>query len=202
MKILIAEDDPISGRLIQANLNRWGFETEIAIDGEAAVETFDSDEQLQLAILDWMMPKLDGLQVCRYIKGIVNRPFTYVIVLTARSTLEDIEKAFQAGADDFIVKPVSAVELKSRVNAGKKIIDLESSLRLKIDELKKALTEVKVLQGIIPICSWCKKIRDDKDYWTSVEEYIHRYSSAEFSHSICPECRDELFKDMKIKKTH
>lgn len=134
------------------------------------------------------MPELEGVEVCRQIKEEVERPFTYVIMLTALNQKQDLVKAFEAGADDYVSKPWDASELHSRIQAGLKIIGLEASLKSKIEELQEALAQVKQLEGILPICAWCHKIRDDSDYWGSVEEYLETHSNAKFSHSICPTC--------------
>lgn len=188
MKVLIAEDDAVSRKLLETNLIKNGFDVVSAIDGINALELINDDDSIRLAILDWMMPNMDGVDVCRKLKSENSRPFIYVIMLTAKNSTDDIVKALETGADDYIVKPFNKTELLSRVKAGMRIIDLEISLNHKITELEKALNHIKQLQGILPICAWCKKIRTDSDYWQNVETYFHEYSGLEFTHSICPEC--------------
>ncbi len=192
MKVLIAEDEPVSRKLLESNLRKWGHEVVVTADGEAAIEAFSGDSAIRMVILDWMMPEKDGLAVCRAIKDKQERPFTYVIMLTAKTDKDDIVRALETGADDYISKPFDATELKARVRAGERVIELEVALQQKITELEDALAQVKQLQDIVPICAWCKKIRDDSDYWQSVEDYMEKYSEARFSHGICPECAAKL----------
>lgn len=201
MKILIAEDDPISSKLLLSNLTKWGHEVEAVSDGAAAADACEGDVLFDMAILDWMMPGLEGPEVGRKIKNSVDKGFTYVILLTAKTQKDDIVEALEAGADDYITKPWDAAELKARIRAGERVVTLERRLEKKVADLESALAEVRQLQGIVPICSWCKKVRDDSDYWGSVEEYITSRSEAKFSHSICPECMAERYPeiDMAIK---
>lgn len=190
MKTLIADDVSVSRKLVGTFLERWGYETAVAPDGEAALE---QDSSIRMAILDWMMPGKDGVEVCRAIKENDARPFTYIIILTALTQKEDVIEALRAGADDYVSKPFDSRELEARVRAGERIVALESSLQEKINELENALNHVKRLQGCLPICAWCKNVRDDSDYWKSVEDYIEEHSEAEFSHGICPRCLKEQF---------
>lgn len=187
-KVLIAEDDRVSRRLLGASLKKWGYEILAACDGREALEAFRSDGSIQMAILDWMMPNMEGPEVCRHIKAAADRPFTYVIMLTAMSEKRDIVKALSTGADDYVAKPWDASELDARIRAGFRIIELETSLRRKIGELEHALEHVEQLQGILPICAWCRRIRDDSDYWHSIESYLEMHSQAKLTHSICPDC--------------
>jgi CheY-like chemotaxis protein len=201
VKILIAEDDPISRKLLATNLTNWGHDVIVTCDGKEAGERLNDENDIRMAVLDWMMPHRDGLEVCSEIKQNRGGDFVYVIMLTAKTQKDHIVTALDAGADDYVTKPFDAAELRSRVRAGERIVTLESRLTQKIGELEHALAHVKQLQGIIPICAWCKKIRDDRDYWSSVEDYIGEHSQAEFSHSICPSCRDEHFGQLGSKTT-
>lgn len=196
MKILIAEDDGVSRKLLETNLKKWGHEVIVTQDGEAALRAYESDSSIRIAILDWMMPGKDGLEVCKAIKAMHERPFTYVIMLSAKSQSEDIVQGLETGADDYISKPFDRAELRARVETGERIVNLEGSLQQKIRELEDALAHVKQLQGILPICAWCKKMRDDSDYWGSVESYFTKHSDVEFTHTICPECKAKVLNEM------
>jgi len=187
-KVLIAEDDAISRKLLTASLEKWGHEVLVSVGGNEALEAFRADSSVQMAILDWMMPGMEGPEVCRQIKAADDRPYTYVIMLTAMTQKADIVKALSIGADDYIAKPWDASELVARIRAGFRVLDLETSLRQKIIDLEDALKHVKQLQGILPICAWCHNIRDDSDYWHTVEQYLEDHSEAQFTHSICPNC--------------
>ena len=188
MKILIAEDDTLSRVLLTKHLEKWGHEVIAEKTGQEAYDQFAGDSHLQFAILDWMMPELSGVDVCARIKERHADRFSYVIMLTAKVQRDDIIAAFEKGADDFVTKPFEANELLARVNVGIRIIELHNRLKEKVEELTEAIEHIKQLEGIIPICAWCKRVRDDSDYWNSVEDYITTRSEAKFSHSICPDC--------------
>jgi DNA-binding response OmpR family regulator len=199
MRILIAEDDAISRKILEENLKKWGHEIIVTKDGMSAYQVLTGENPPNFAILDWMMPEMDGVDVCRKIRNYKKGFFLYIILLTAKDGKDDIVTGLEAGADDYIIKPFNKAELKARVDAGIRMIHLELSLQKKISELKVALDNVKQLQGIIPICAWCKKIRDDKLYWRSVEDYITKHSTAEFSHSICPDCISKMSNEGSLK---
>ena len=188
MKILIAEDDPSSRLLLQTTLEMWKYDVIPTNNGTEAWNTFQDDEKPDIAILDWMMPEMDGLDVCKKIREQTSLQHVYIILLTAKANKEDIVQGLKAGADDYMVKPFNREELKARVTVGVRVIQLQSDLAKRVEELEEALSRVKLLQGLLPICSYCKKIRDDKNYWQQVEGYIAKHSEARFSHSVCPEC--------------
>jgi sigma-B regulation protein RsbU (phosphoserine phosphatase) len=135
-----------------------------------------------------MMPELDGVDVCRQIRDRKDKPYVYIILLTARGQKKDVVTGLEAGADDYLVKPFDPQELSSRITVGERILKLEAALDGKVHELKAALSHVKQLQGLLPICMHCKKIRDDGDTWHRVESYIEEHSDAMFTHSLCEEC--------------
>ena len=194
MKVLIAEDDMVSRRLLQATLCKWGYEAVVTSDGAAAWEVLQGYDPPPLVILDWMMPGLDGLQVCHKVREILTATPPYLILLTAKGRRQDIVTGLQAGANDYVTKPFDREELRARLQVGVRIVELQQSLADRVIALEEALTRVKQLQGLLPICSYCKKIRDDRNYWQQVESYIAEHSEAQFSHSICPDCYDRLVK--------
>lgn len=136
MRILIAEDDPISRRLLETILGKWGYEVVMAHDGEQAWRILQSSEAPRLAILDWMMPGQDGIEVCRRIRERPDSPYVYILLLTARSQREDLLQGMDAGADDYITKPFDANELKVRLRAGRRILDLQTQLMAAQDQLR------------------------------------------------------------------
>jgi CheY-like chemotaxis protein len=180
--------------MLEAALTKWGYEVVLTRDGAEAWEMLQREDAPQLAILDWMMPYLDGLEVCRRARAASQPKPTYIILLTARGGREDIVAGLQAGADDYITKPFDREELQARVQVGMRIVTLQMSLAERVRELELALANVKQLQGLLPICSYCKKIRDDQNYWQQVEGYLSEHSSVEFSHSICPDCYEHIVK--------
>jgi phosphoserine phosphatase RsbU/P len=188
VKILIAEDDLISRRLLETTLSRWGYEVVVTCDGTAAWEVLRRADAPPLAILDWMMPGADGVEVCRRVRRAATPTPPYLILLTAKGRREDIVAGLRSGADDYVTKPFNRDELRARVQVGVRIVELQHSLADRVKALEEALTRVRQLQGLLPICAYCKKIRDDRNYWQQVESYISDHSEAQFSHSICPEC--------------
>ncbi len=188
MKILIAEDESISQRVLCKLLQKWGYEVIATENGLEACNLLSQDGAPRIAILDWEMPGMDGVSVCRKVRERWERSYIYIIMLTSKDRKEDIVTALEAGADDYINKPFNQEELKSRIRAGIRIIRLEMDLSMKIAALQEALNHVKHLQGLLPICAYCKKVRDDKNYWHQVEDYVTTNSEVVFSHSICPEC--------------
>lgn len=193
MKILIADDDRISRRLLEMTLQRLKLDVIVTENGAQALEVLEAPDPPQLAILDWMMPELDGIEVCQAIRAQPREKYTYIIFLTARGQTKDIVHALESGADDYLIKPFDPQELRSRLQVGLRVLKLESALADKVEQLEKAIQHVKTLQGLLPICMYCKKIRDDSDSWHRLESYIERHSDAMFTHSLCTECREEHF---------
>jgi DNA-binding response OmpR family regulator len=191
-RILIAEDHYVSRHLLERNLHNWGFSVVTAEDGEKAAEILESDDAPALAILDWMMPKMDGVEVCTRVRKRVDRPYIYLVLLTAKSQKEEIAAGLEAGADDYVIKPFDPDELRARIKVGQRVVELERTLARKVDDLQTALADVKRLKRLLPICMYCKSIRDDRDYWHQLEAYIHTETGTDFSHGICPDCMKRL----------
>ena len=192
MNILIAEDDPVSRRLLQAALVKWGHDVTTAADGQEAWLILQQDNAPSLVILDWMMPVLDGVEVCRKLRTLPGRQSTYAILLTSKIEKEDIIRGLEAGADDYVAKPFDPGELRARVKVGERVLALQSALADRVKELEAALHREKQLQGLLPICSYCKKIRDDRNYWHQVETYMVKHAAVRFSHGVCPDCCKKL----------
>ena len=194
MRILIAEDDPVSRYVLEAMLKNWGYDLVVTGNGLEAWEALQANDAPQLAVLDWMMPGLDGVEVCRRSRQMTATKSVYIILLTAKAEKNNIVEGLEAGANDYVIKPFAREELRARVGVGERVINLQNDLAARVTELQEALSQVKQLQGILPICSHCKKVRDDKNYWQQVESYISAHSEAQFSHSICPDCFENVVK--------
>jgi sigma-B regulation protein RsbU (phosphoserine phosphatase) len=194
MKILIAEDHSTSRLLLQATLKQWGHEVVAVNDGNQAWETLQQEDSPHLAIFDWMMPGLDGVEVCRKARAEGKMSHLYVIMLTTRDTKDDIAEALEAGADDYVNKPFNRKELQARIHVGQRVLNLQIALTTRVNELEESIQREKQLQGLLPICSYCKKIRDDNNYWSQVERYIERHADVALSHSICPDCYENVVK--------
>jgi sigma-B regulation protein RsbU (phosphoserine phosphatase) len=192
MKILIAEDEKISRRILEMTLIKDGHDVVAVEDGIKALDSIQK-EAPDMLITDWMMPDLDGVELCRRVRALNLTSYVYIIFLTALTQKGNIIQGLDAGADDYITKPFERTELLARVRAGERVIQLEKSLRQKNNELSEALACVKQLKGLLPICMFCKKIRNDENYWQQIEAYLAEHTEADFSHSICPECLEKHY---------
>jgi DNA-binding response OmpR family regulator len=151
-----------------------------------------------MALLDWMLPEMDGLDVCRRIRTTPAGRTLYLILLTTRNKKEDVIAGLDSGADDFITKPFDREELRARLRAGRRIVELQASLAQRVVELETAAARIKQLDGLLPMCSWCRKVRDDQNYWQAVEQYVASHSEVQFTHGICPTCLQA--EKIKMKK--
>jgi len=192
MKILIAEDESVSRRLLQAALTKWGYEVVTAVNGKEAWAALQAPGAPHVAILDWLMPELDGVEVCRFVRAEPSLRTAYLILLTSRTGKEDLIAGLEAGADDYVTKPFDHGELKARVQVGARIVKLQAELAVRVQELEAALAREQQLQGLLPICCYCKKIRDDGNYWHQVESYIVTHANVKFSHGVCPDCLTKM----------
>lgn len=200
-RLLIAEDHEASRRILQAYLQGRGFEVVATDNGNDAWSILDRPNPPSIALLDWMMPGIDGVELCRRVRNLENRPYTYLVLLTSRSGKEEIAEGLEAGADDYVTKPCDGDELRARLAVGQRVVKLERTLAGRVTELETALSEVHRLQGLLPICMFCKRIRDDTHYWQQVEDYIHAATGADFSHGICPDCMGKLEKPKRAGST-
>jgi DNA-binding response OmpR family regulator len=174
VKILAVEDDPVARAVLRQALRRLGHESIEAADGEAAWEILQT-ESVRVVVSDWMMPRSDGLELCRRIRGRVGTDYIYFILLTSRdATQENQTASADAGVDDFLTKPLDLTELWTRLRVAERIL--------------RYTTQVRQLEEMLPICSYCKKIRDDQNYWQQLEGYISERTGSDFSHSVCPDC--------------
>jgi len=201
MRILVADDEPMGAMMLSRSLQRWGLEVVVARDGEEAWRIIDKDGGIAMAILDWMMPAADGPELCRRIRNDVRHAHMHLILLTARNSRADVVAGLDAGADDYLIKPFDPEELRARVHVGIRVLALQERLADRVTELEAALSKVKQLSGLLPICSYCKRIRGDQNYWERVESYITEHTDAKFSHGICPECYDKALAELDSPST-
>ena len=199
MKILVAEDDVVTRKMLVVTLERLGWEVIQAEDGNAAwqlFETLKGKDAPELAVLDWMMPGVEGIEICRRLRTTPGFELVYVILVTSRGGKEDLSYGLAAGANDYITKPFDPVELQARVRVGERMVRLQRSLAARVTEVEAALAHVQRLQGLLPICSYCKKIRNEANYWEQVESYLGTHSDLDFTHSICPQCTEKMMKEI------
>jgi len=173
LKVLVVDDDAASRTILASSLRRRGHDVAVAGGGTEAWDLLRSDH-FPVLVTDWLMPEPDGLELCRRIRTAIRPRYTYIVLVTALSSKADLLRALDAGADDFLTKPVDEATLVARLRVAERVVNLQS--------------EVSALSGLLPICAYCKKIRDGKDYWQQVETYVQSRTDATFSHGVCPDC--------------
>jgi DNA-binding response OmpR family regulator len=196
MRALVADDDRTTAALLRHTLERQGLEVVVVHDGAEAWAAIQRDPDIGLAVLDWNMPGLDGPEVCRRIRADATRAHLHVLLLTGREGRADVVIGLDAGADDYLSKPFDPEVFRARVDVGLRVLKLKERLAERVAELEVALSKVKQLRGLLPICSYCKHVRSDGNYWEQVEQYISAHSDMQFSHGICPACYDKVAADM------
>ena len=193
MRVVVVDDDALSLTAQTKALWRWGFEVIALSSGSGALRIYQEDNPPPLLLLDVMMPSPDGIEVCKTIRSRSLRISPYIILLTAQTPAEGLVAGLDAGANDYIHKPFNLNELRARVQVGVRMIELQEKLVARMTELETALSNVRRLEGLLPMCSSCKKIRDDQGYWNEVEKYLTDHSEATFSHGMCPHCAQNYF---------
>ena len=180
-KVLIADDDRVSRAILERTLEKLDYTSVSVTNGREALDALQEDEDLQIVLIDWVMPEVDGLEVCRQIRLHRKFRYTYVLVITGRSGKQNYLAALDAGADDFITKPVEPDELRARLLVAQRILGLQA--------------EIRQLQGLLSICSYCKRVQDGDGpgTWLQIETYISRRADTSFSHGICPQCEKKYF---------
>ena len=169
MRVLVADDDPLSRTLVTSLLARAGFQVVVEDTGDDAFAALTAVDAPQLAVLDWVMPGRSGVDICRALRAARRERYTYIVMLTARDSRDERLECIDAGADDFLAKPIDQAELLARLRSGERVIGLENSLADRIAELNDALKQVKQLEGIITICMHCKRIAAGADGWQRLE---------------------------------
>lgn len=194
LQVLVADDEPVSRTVVGAMLKKAGYDVIFAPDGEQAWRVLDVPSPPPIALLDWEMPGLAGPEVVERIRARGDQTPTYVILLTSRDSSADIVAGLKGGANDYVTKPANEDELIARVNVGARVVELQAALAERVRSLEEALANVKALQTLLPMCAYCKSIRNDQNYWEKVETYFQQHSGVSFSHSYCPTCYERFVK--------
>jgi len=196
MKVLIAEDDAVSRLLLENVLRDWGYDVVSAADGTEAWSVLGKPDAPRLTILDWQMPGVDGLELCRRLRSNPRTASIYILLLTGKGGTDNVVHGLRSGANDYLTKPFDLDELSARLGVGRRVVELQQALSERVEELEQALAHVKTLRGLIPICAWCKKVRNDQNFWQQVEEYLGQHTDVRFSHGICPECFEDRAREL------
>ena len=197
VRILVVDDFSTMRKIIKAMLRRIGIKSiDDAEDGKVALNLLKS-HPYNLVILDWNMPGIQGIEICKRLRELKLKITPYLIILTASmNEKKDVLETFRTGANDYMEKPFDAKELIARVKLGEKLIKLEIELADRIKALEEANKHIKTLQGILPICMHCHDIRKDNETWERIDEYISRHTDAQFSHGLCPKCMKKHYPEV------
>ena len=196
-KVLIADDDRATAVTLRRTLERWGLKVVIAADGAAAWECLRDDTEFGLALFDWVMPGIEGPDLCRRIRASASHDHLYVLLLTSRDTPDDVVTGLDAGADDYLVKPFDLEELRARVHVGLRVLALQKTLRERALQLQAATTNVTQLRRLLHICSYCRSVRSDQNYWEQIEDYLAQHTDLRFTHGICERCYETAVEQLE-----
>jgi len=192
MKILIAEDDSVTRKLLEASLSKWGYEVIAVPDGSRALELLENDHSLHCAILDWMMPGKEGIYICNRMREERSNRIIYIILMTPQEGSAEAVSGLASGADDYITKPLDKTELHRKVLAAERIIHLEMTVSRKTEELQELQKQLDILREIVPNCTRCGKPRQDDRFYRDVEIYLNKCAESPTPHGLCPDCRNTL----------
>jgi CheY-like chemotaxis protein len=199
MNVMIVEDDRYSRETLCQILELFGHSAVAAMNGREALRLFVKQKP-DIIITDWLMPETDGIELCKRIRHDEEEDYTFIVMVSAKNRKEDMVQAMEAGVDDFMSKPFHREELRLRLTNAERILTLQRSLNSRIRDLEAAKAEVAQLQGFLPICAYCKNVRNDSDFWQGIEHYLgERSDQLIFSHCICPACQEKHVKPMEQK---
>jgi len=189
VKLLVAEDEYTTRLTVQVILEQWGYRVDSVEDGEAAWKVLQKADGPQIAILDWEMPGIDGVELCNKVKRLDRDIPVYVIMLTGRDAQNDILQGFDAGADDYITKPFDENELRARVRVAERLVTMQEELAISNNELRAVLNHVEMLQSNLPVCTSCLKLEQYDGSWQTLQEYVEQKDDTRFHFTVCPNCQ-------------
>ena len=192
MRVLIVDDDPGIRRGLCAQVQADGFDVVACGTGKEALERLTGTDVPPIAVIDWVLPDRSGVEVCRAVRRAAESVTPYIIMLTVRTGARDVSGALDAGANDYVTKPFSMMELRARIRVGCRVAELQDKLQHQAIRAEAALSEVRLLSGLLPICSRCRHVRDDDDYWRELKDYLSEHADAGFAHGICAGCAAKL----------
>jgi len=200
MKILIAEDDAVSRRLIETTLINWGYDVVVAKNGTEAWQAFNADNVPQLAIIDWMMPGMEGVQICRRVREELMPNSCYILLLTSKNGREEVAEGLDSGADDYLIKPCDPIELRARLGVGLRVLGLQSRLVAKVTEVARCNTLTQTVHSLVPHIRQAigPVIREAHDYSSSQERDGERLAQAALAGGLRIEAIADALSDMAI----
>jgi len=181
MNVIVAEDDRTSRALLQGSLLKLGYQVVEAVDGASAWSAIERT-RARIVVSDWLMPDIDGLELCRRVRARKDMPYVYFILLTGKMLgPSHYAEAMNQGIDDFLTKPLDVDALRIRLRVAERIVQLTERVR--------------TLEGILPMCAYCRRIRDERGAYQSLEDFVSDKTPAQFSHGVCPDCAKKHFED-------
>ena len=202
MRALIADDDRVAAQILSRTLTRWEFDVSVVGDGARRGGTCRRASGPTLAILDWMMPEVDGAEVCRRVRKDLPLANMYLILLTSLETRKDIVAGLDAGADDYVVKPFDPEELRARVSVGVRVLTLQERLAERVPNCRRRSRTSSSCTACCPSAATASAYAATTSTWQQVESYIADRSEAQFSHGICPACYVDLEKQIDAYKNN
>ena len=195
-RVLCVDDDPATQVVLSGIIEDAGWQPELALNATVARQTLEANPDIHVVLLDWMLPDGSGVDLCRELKA-VSGASLYVILVTVRGAPEDVETGLDAGADDYLVKPVSPVEVRARVRSGFRAAEAQRQLAERLAQLEQALKRVSSLESLLPLCMYCRRI-NSADAWQSVEDYLWEHVDVKVSHGCCPDCLSKLTRQLGV----
>ena len=193
-RVLCVDDDPATQVVLSGIIEDAGWQSELALNATVARQTLEANPDIQVVLLDWMLPDGSGVDLCRELKAVAGSSL-YVILVTVRGEPEDVETGLDAGADDYLVKPVSPVEVRARVRSGFRAAEAQRQLAERLAQLEQALKRVSNLESLLPLCMYCRRI-NSSETWQSVEDYLWEQVDVKVSHGCCPDCLSKLTRQL------
>ena len=200
MNVLIVDDDPATRMYLQKLLTKWGYQCFTASDGLLAQEVLMT-HNIDIAIIDWMMPRVDGIELVRFIRSSRKLDYIYCILLTTRATHQDFLLGMEAGADDYLTKPFLESDLQVRLMVGKRIMSYQHQLKHYSQQLQEALNDLHTLQGFIHMCSYCNSVYTPEEKWLDVSEFLRRRTNITVSHGVCPSCLPKVMGESSVAES-
>jgi sigma-B regulation protein RsbU (phosphoserine phosphatase) len=188
LRILVVDDDAATRLTLESVIRSAGWSPLAIEDPELALQILTGADAPPIALIDWQMPALSGIDLCRRVRAadVTARP--YLIFVTANSTSNDIVTGLDAGADAYMTKPIAANELQARVRAGLRTIALQQELRTRLEEAEVESARTRPLRELLPMCCYCRRIRDERQQWSTLEQYLAHKTDVRFTHGFCPRC--------------
>jgi phosphoserine phosphatase RsbU/P len=191
LRVLVVDDDATTRLVLESAIQAAGWSPLATDDPELAYEILTGPDAPPIALIDWHMPTLSGLDLCRRVRAAEPPARPYLIFVTAKSAPTDIVTGLDAGADGYMTKPIATNELQARVRAGLRMIALQQHLRIRVQEAEAESARTRPLRGLLPMCAYCRRVRDEHEQWSSLEQFLVQKVGVRFTHGFCPQCLAE-----------